>query len=337
MVNANRAFVLKSMKYGFNYPIHLGVTEAGEGEDGRVKSSIGISTLLEESIGDTIRVSLTEDSINELPVAEKIVKHFSIRNNYKKTTSGVLQKIHHKKRETFSIGAIGGDNVPKIICNYKEELISLDESNYDYCYVSEECANSVFIEKKLIYPALLWKKLDSNKKNHTLPLLTRNQYIKGDIINNEKNFLNISINDLDDNILERLANDKTTVIVFDCNNNISRITRDLFKILESKNIKNPVIFKRRYSNINDIELLQIKIAGDLGGLFLDGFGNGLWLDVKTNIPIRKVNEMALSLLQGARVRIDRTEYISCPSCGRTTFNIQDTLQKIKSKTSQVVL
>ncbi len=255
VLQANRLLAARMMAEGMNYPIHLGVTEAGDGEDGRIKSAAGIGTLLEEGIGDTIRVSLTEDPVNEIPFAQKLVSFYQLDGRRKTAVAqtAALHPFQYNKRESLSFDPIGGNNPPVIIG------VDLPENSHGG-----------------LPPSVLVK---SSSETHIL----------------------------DD-------------------------FRNYFRKLEHDGNKSPVILKRSLPDLKGDDLL-IRLSIDFPALLCDGLGDGIWLEPAD--PPEQIHSMLFNILQAAGVRITKTEFISCPSCGRTKFDIQETLQNVRENTGHL--
>lgn len=362
MIQAYRLLVHKMKDKGMNYPLHLGVTEAGEGEDGRIKSAIGIGTLLEEGLGDTIRVSLTEEPEYEIPVAIALAKRYERleRNPMKRQDESVLftnpgfSPFTYSRRVTREVCNFGGSNVPRVIADVsRKEKISpanffavgynysmpLDKWNLtdqacDYVFAGY---NNVSFELPgtlgIIYNHNYWK---NNKKNQerSFPLSEAGNYFSAEK-SPQLNFIKVIPKDLNESFIDKIKEDRTAVLVFETDSKFAMTEfQAMFFELLNKNSDVPVILKRDYRDISDENFLLCS-ATDTGGLFIDGFGDGLWLNTFRPMSGTGVNQTAFGILQATRTRISKTEYISCPSCGRTLFDLQETTQKIRSVTSHL--
>ena len=355
MIQAYRLLVSQMIKEGMNYPLHLGVTEAGDGLDGRIKSAVGIGSLLEDGLGDTIRVSLTEPPENEIPVAKKILNHLKSRKNQHKIPS--IKKYNfnpfsYKKRLTKSVCNIGGDNVPVVLADFslKKKITPLSLFSIGYKYsvsldkwnISDQACDYIFLGNNdinfeipgtlgLIYNYNKWKK---NKKGS--PFLNIEEYMSGSSISAKMNFIYVCFSDLNQKFFSKLKQDKSAILIIDTyNDNALAEQRRVFIELLNNNIINPVIIGRHFSHNFSKEQLQISSSIDVGSLFCDGFGDGLFLSDDTNKNTPFLNQISFGILQAARTRISKTEYISCPSCGRTLFDLQETTEKIRSATSHL--
>ncbi len=412
MVEAYRLLVLRLEQEKLKpYPLHLGVTEAGDGEDGRIKSAIGIGTLLEDGLGDTVRVSLTEDPEFEIPVAQKLVNRY----NKRAENQGFIPEIEnipinpfqYKRRETFSVLNIGGDNVPRVIADFSDKYPynpveiedlkdighfylpatdkwAMNDLGADYIYLGTKIPN--FMLPNGLKGILDWSKWrDYRKAKMIYPLFTAEEYndvnlefnlkFRGNVQHPKLNFVSIKLNDILEessyynikdafmnaletgeigelktnvvnDLYENLKDDDTVVLVIYTENThaLPELRRLCFELLQ-RNIKNPVIIHRKYEDTKDTEQIQIDASVDAGGLFVDGFGDGLMLTVNNfdeygnNINPPKtekmLNSLSFGILQGTRTRMSKTEYISCPSCGRTLFDLQETTAKVRQRTDHL--
>ncbi|HKR03211.1 MAG TPA: (E)-4-hydroxy-3-methylbut-2-enyl-diphosphate synthase [Bacteroidia bacterium] len=422
MVQAYRLLIVKMKEEGMNYPLHLGVTEAGEGEDGRIKSAVGIGSLLEDGIGDTIRVSLTEEPEFEIPVARTLVERYAKRKEHKKIydlgfriyDSG-FSHYEYARRKTKEVVNIGGHNVPRVIADFStEEKISTDTflpAGYNYSKtldkwnLGDQACDFIFLGNNkidfeipgtlgLIYNYATWKTLSN--KTRCYPLFNAKEFFETSNTSNELNFVSVTINDLlSSNLsLKRIRpladkpqtlNLQHVVFVFETNNEHGMAEqRRMFFYLMENDINIPVIIKRNYGSTAlttgsstalttgssttlttlDESTFQLHASTDCGALFLDGFGDGIWLTAplpthgaswlkcppdicpprgEEALPPKKlplinhliINSTAFGILQATRTRISKTEYISCPSCGRTLFDLQETTAKIRSRTDHL--
>ena len=353
MVQAYRLLVAEMIKEKMNYPLHLGVTEAGEGEDGRIKSAVGIGTLLADGIGDTIRVSLTEAPEFEIPVAKKLLTHFAGIKNHKSIkliTKNPLHSFDYQKRKTNSILNIGGSNVPVVMADFslKEKITPASffgvGSNYsiplDKWNITDMAADYVFIgdhELNFELPGTLsvicnFKKWQVTKKGY--PLLTINDYLEEEI-SEKLNIICMCLSEISEELFTKLKTDKTAVLMLNTYNlNGIAEQRKFFVELINNNIKNPVIIKRDYENLSQ-EQVQLSASSDFGSLLLDGLGDGIFIAAKNCGSEQSINSLAFGILQASRTRISKTEYISCPSCGRTLFDLQETTAKIRKETDHL--
>ncbi len=354
MVQAYRMLVYEMIKNEMNYPIHLGVTEAGEGEDGRIKSAVGIGALLADGIGDTIRVSLTEPPENEIPVAKKLLDHFKKIKNHNEideVEKNPLSPFEYKKRKTNTVLNIGGNNPPVVKADFslktKITPASFFALGYNYSvpldkwHISDMAADYVFVGEHdvdfevpgtlgIIYNYKKWKK---HRKGY--PCLTVKEYLSEKTKSNKMNIIYACFSDLSRDLKDKLKLDKTAVILIDThNNNGIAEQRRFFIELINNNIKTPVIIGRSYKNLSE-EQLQISSSADIGTLLLDGLGDGIFIYAPNCSSDQIINNLSFGILQATRTRISKTEYISCPSCGRTLFDLQETTAKIRKVTNHL--
>lgn len=313
MVQTVRLLVDEMEKAGLHFPLHLGVTEAGDGEDGRIKSAVGIGALLADGIGDTIRVSLSEEPEAEIPVAKLLVSYISERTNQQPIVAieNILHsRFEYSRRKTHAIGIIGGDNVPVVVAN--------EDGNYaivpDFIFSGNKLLR-VGGEACSVYSVEEIKVLQQDSSD-----------IK---------FLKISFPELTPQLL-RLLKERDDVVVLLQTNHKNGVgeQRAFFHALLNVDCTVPVILCRKYTE-NDLQHLQIKAAADFGVLFVDGFGDGILLENEGSISAEEINSVAFGILQASRVRVTKTEFISCPSCGRTMFNLQTVVARVKARTSHL--
>lgn len=379
MVQAYR-LLIKTMQdeFGLIYPLHLGVTEAGDGEDGRIKSAIGIGTLLEDGIGDTIRVSLTEDPEFEIPVCRDLVKRYSnIDNSHDGTVpasvNGLAKAFHpfeYKRRKSISVGNIGGQQVPVVVADLSkiENITPSHLQSIGYTYeeatdkwtISDAAADYVYTANQVLTFALpgtlkvivdpdTWKK--TNDRQTYFPLFSTNGFENAVQKSDTLNFVMADCynKNSSENFEGKWVNDESVVLCLSStNSNAMQSVRRAFMELSEKNISNPVILITDSPWQTPDEHL-IHFATETGALLLDGFGDGLCLGYTSEASISSVkttgrtyldvkdsfqftNNTAFSILQATRTRISKTEYISCPSCGRTLFDLQETTARIRAVT-----
>ena len=388
MVQAYRLLV-KTMfdEFAECYPLHLGVTEAGDGEDGRIKSAVGIGTLLEDGLGDTIRVSLTEDPELEIPVCKDLVKRYSSRQSTVDSPQNIpaIDKLfynpfNYQRRESFEVGNIGGKHVPVVVADLsKIEKIShthLQSVGYTYdeatdkWNISDAAADYIFTANQLLSFALpgtlkvivypeTWVRADDKTKY--FPIFQDSGYVESEIKSDQLNFVMIDcFNDGADSFtyLDQLSNDPTIILCLSSTNeNAMQSVRRMYIELMNRGIKNPVI-NITDSNWQTADEHLIHMATETGALFLEGMGDGICLGMAkksydqlvasyqqmnasgrnytNNLTIEQfINNTSFGILQATRTRISKTEYISCPSCGRTLFDLQETTAKIRSRTNHL--
>lgn len=358
MVQAYRLLVHEMMKHGMNYPLHLGVTEAGDGEDGRIKSAVGIGTLLEDGLGDTIRVSLTEEPEAEIPVARMLAERYLQRENHASIDEieVPINPFEHERRHTKTVLNIGGKNVPRVVMDYskKQEItaaslfavgcnysVPLDKWNLtdlacDYIYCGK---NKIDFEIPgtlgLIYDAEFWKDLKDKERHYPLTEAKNLQSFYDEFGKNlPLVFVKANIHDLSETFISLLKEHDHIVLVLTTENThgMAEQRAAFFKLMNAK-CETPVIAWRNYEE-KDEDHFMLYSATDLGALLIDGLGDGIFISAE-NIPMQRVNSTAFGILQATRTRISKTEYISCPSCGRTLFDLQETTAKIRSRTSHL--
>lgn len=350
MVQAYRMLMHHMMKTGRNYPLHLGVTEAGEGEDGRIKSAVGIGALLEDGIGDTIRVSLTEEPEFEIPVAQALADRYKNRKGSEiKTQPYPLNPFSHSRRKTAHIENIGDHGVPRVIhdLSHRQRVTaaalfsfglhysvpldkwSLTDMASDYAYIGK---NSIDFEIPGTF-GILQDFENWEQKDRHFPVLTAVQYAGNSQLNN-LHFVTAKYADLSEVFLEMLRKNEHTVLILHTENEhaMAEIRAAYFAIINAR-INTPVINWFSYSGLDE-STFQLHSAADNGALLLDGLGDGIMITA-TDQPAENLNRTAFGILQATRTRISKTEYISCPSCGRTLFDLQETTAKIRVRTDHL--
>ncbi|NEN24568.1 (E)-4-hydroxy-3-methylbut-2-enyl-diphosphate synthase [Cryomorpha ignava] len=357
MVEAYRLLMVYMMREDMNYPLHLGVTEAGEGEDGRVKSAVGIGTLLEDGIGDTVRVSLTEEPEAEIPVAEMLVKRYAERGDHDPIPEIIHNPINpfeFNRRETDVILNIGKGEVPRIIGDLSErETIkpaSLFAFGYNYSIpldkwnITDQATDFIFVGNNevdfqipgtlgIIANADYWKKDPAKPRYY--PLITKAEFEKEGELSQKLNFIQAEDTEIyNDGFIDKLKQTQHSVLVLSTQNTHAvAALRRVFMELMNAECRIPVMIYRKYNKLNKEEL-QLYSATDFGALLIDGLSDGIWL--KSNVmELKAQNALTFGILQATRTRISKTEYISCPSCGRTLFDLQETTAKIRSRTDHL--
>jgi (E)-4-hydroxy-3-methylbut-2-enyl-diphosphate synthase len=364
MVQAYRLLVQTMNANNMFYPLHLGVTEAGDGDDGRIKSALGIGALLEDGIGDTIRVSLTEDPEFEVPVAQRLANRYSNRAGHSPiqpaskifyTTASRFYKF--EKRKTNEVYNFGAQHVPRVIANFSEKQLEISDLNQvgfsydaltDKWMMSDLGADFVYLGNKslsfmlpmglkAIYDAKKWNLLLD--KTNAFPLLEPSEFLSNPILSSTLNFLLIDCNDLENqDLLAKIKTQKNIVLILQSHNSATMPDlRNAFGILEEQEILCPVVIGLSENHVNTEESLDLTMlfsATDAGSLLTDGFGDGLFF-IKSTQDKKRLNEISFGILQAARARISKTEYISCPSCGRTLFDLQETTAMIRKRTDHL--
>jgi (E)-4-hydroxy-3-methylbut-2-enyl-diphosphate synthase len=380
MVQAYRLLVETMVKEGMNYPLHLGVTEAGDGEDGRIKSAVGIGALLEDGLGDTIRVSLTEDPEFEAPVASALADRYKVRQlsvggsqlsgdgsqlsvgSEGNTLGANHNPYEYQKRQSAELNTfIGGHQVPRVVIdisgkNLKDPAVlgdvgyiysavldkyNMAEQSCDFVYLADQLPSFSFPGNlKQLYNYSTWKTLVNKSNCH--PFYTLDEFISSKDHDAALNLVSISNQDIDSELFKDLPLDATLVFVLETDALCGlQDQRNTFFKLNEMGLDVPVIIKRKYS-LNDKKSVllpqesdfQLYSATDFGGLLLDGFGDGIWAEA-SDIPTKNILSTSFGILQATRSRISKTEYISCPSCGRTLFDLQITTQMIRSRTDHL--
>lgn len=295
MVTTVRRLVRVMAEEGIAYPLHLGVTEAGDAEDGRIKSAVGIGALLADGIGDTLRVSLAEAPENEIPVAKELVDYITDRAGHAAIEAKAYEGFDYEeplRRATVAVGIVGGENVPVVIGGVTDDTdVKADFLASDICL-------------QQIYDAV------------------------------DGAFVGITLNDLTVENIEKIKSLKDVVLVASSEhvNPVGEL-RALVHTLVNNGVAAPVVIRRRY-NEESVETLRLKAAADLGVLLIDGLADGLWLESNVGTAT-EINSIAFGILQATRARISKTEYIACPGCGRTMYDLQGTLARIKAATAHL--
>jgi len=362
MVQAYRLLVQKMIETNRNYPLHLGVTEAGEGEDGRIKSAVGIGTLLEDGLGDTVRVSLTEEPEFEIPVAKSLVGRYRQRQEHRSKNVEEKQDwelpynpYEYERRSSCEVLNIGGKNVPRVLADFsaKEKITpaTLFACGYNYSVqldkwnLTDQAADFVYAGNNkidfelpgtlgVIYNSELWKENANQKQCY--PLFCADEYFSSHKKSDKLNFVAFDLPSLLQSVNFKLLNvDKTVVLVFDTfSENAMSELRSMFVHLLANGVKVPVIIKRNFKDLSEQDF-QLFSSIDIGGLLIDGFGDAVWIKQQNCVSPQLGNSTAFGILQAARTRISKTEYISCPSCGRTLFDLQETTARIRTVTDHL--
>ncbi len=295
MVTTVRRLARVMAEEGISYPLHLGVTEAGDAEDGRIKSAVGIGALLADGVGDTLRVSLAEAPENEIPVAKELVDYIAVRAGHAAIEAKAYEGFDYEeplRRATVAVGIVGGENVPVVIGGVTDDTdVKADFLASDICL-------------QQIYDAV------------------------------DGAFVGITLNDLTVENIEKIKSLKDVVLVASSEhvNPVGEL-RAIVHTLVNNGVAAPVVIRRRY-NEESVETLRLKAAADLGVLLIDGLVDGLWLENSVGTAT-ELNSIAFGILQATRARISKTEYIACPGCGRTMYDLQGTLARIKAATAHL--
>ena len=330
MVQTVRMLVKAMDAENMHFPLHLGVTEAGDGEDGRIKSAVGIGTLLSEGIGDTIRVSLSEDPEFEVPVAKKLVDYITARaemSPIEGCSDDEHEPIEPQRRKSIAIDNIGGNNKPIVITSV---LPSNLRGKYtpDFFYSHEGVIEDE--EYKYIVPA---NKYDGTKANVS-PLFTLQNVNELIACEAPLKWLLVETDSPVEELIFLKEDTATVLVVNSVHGNVSGSQESFIKTLDKAGISSPVVLFNTYED-NDSEWIQVKAGADYGTMLLNGYRDGIWLECPDYNNIDDIVRYEYGILQAARLRTTKTEYISCPSCGRTLFDLQKTVQDIKAATSHL--
>ena len=339
MAQANRLIVHYMLREGMLYPLHLGVTEAGEGEDGRIKSAVGIGSLLADGIGDTVRVSLTEAPEKEIPVATTLVNHFTRLKNHspiQKIQQIPVNPFEYSKRETKPVKNIGGSNAPVVIADISDSIQGSSSTNQinwqgkepDFFFSEDVPGQSFDSTIPFILPYDKW--LEANLSSVSYPVFSSvKNFLKAQNKSETLNFIKIQSDKLD--FIDQLTNIKNAVLILSATNEnfVASQRRFLFELINNQ-VKTPVILHQSYCEDN-LENLQIKTSADLGPIFVDGLGEGMFIQNTGAITEPELTNLALGILQASRIRIFKTEFISCPGCGRTQFNLEKAVKKVRER------
>lgn len=367
MVQAYRLLVQKLNEEGLKpYPLHLGVTEAGEGEDGRIKSAVGIGTLLEDGLGDTIRVSLTEEPEFEVPVAKALAERYDSRPDHKfikPVEDYPINPYQYFRRKTIEVANFGGNNVPRVLIDFRKlheiqmkdlkgvghfylpepDKWKMNDLGCDYIYSGENEISFMLpngVKEILDYET--WNKCSD--QNNKFPLLNHEQYLKSQALHHQLNFVRINYKALEEDFYKKVRTDDTVVLIIDTNNEhaMPALRRIFFYLIENK-VNNPVVILGKYPELSE-DKFQLYASTDCGGLLIDGLGDGILLSTElietSDKPsllnlLKLYNNTSFGILQAARTRMSKTEYISCPSCGRTLFDLQETTAMIRKRTDHL--
>ncbi len=400
MVQAYRLLITHMQdEFGECYPLHLGVTEAGDGEDGRIKSAIGIGSLLEDGIGDTIRVSLTEDPEFEIPVCRDLVERYAVGSeqlavgseqladgSIQKTASSLENEVgncqlpianlfyspfEYKRRTTNALNNIGGKNLPIVMADFMlaKTIAAVDLQTIGYRYdavtdkwnIADAAADYIYTADKLIDFALpgtlnficnykVWQNATTDERK-CFPLFTPYEFLAAEKVHAQLNFISVCVDEENGALIKKLAETNNVVLcIYSSHKNAMQQMRMFINDLENKQIHCPIVIAVE-SMKNTIDAQLIDFSATAGGLLLDGMGDGIWL---INDPSKIINDKvsgrtylaatnnhqflnntSFSILQAVRTRISKTEYISCPSCGRTLFDLQETTSKIRNVTNHL--
>ena len=340
MVRTVRLLVDEMDRNDMHYPLHLGVTEAGEGEDGRIKSAVGIGALLADGIGDTIRVSLSEEPEAEIPVARHLVDYITKREGHlmvPATASPDFDWLRPERRKTRAAGGIGGSNVPVVIASLPNGQASADvdfsaDTTPDYIY----CGSSLPANRKEGQKYIVDFNAYTGAKD-TYPIFPYNATPFISSVKADVKFLVLQLGAPSEEYLACLkAHPEVVVIAVSNQQNKLGEQRALTHELWTNGLFNPVVFAQMYRHSAQEKAdFQLEAAADMGALMIDGLCDGIWLMNDGDINVRDIADTSFAILQAARLRTSKTEYISCPGCGRTLYDLRSTIAKIKAATAHM--
>ena len=340
MVRTVRLLVDEMDRNDMHYPLHLGVTEAGEGEDGRIKSAVGIGALLADGIGDTIRVSLSEEPEAEIPVARHLVDYITKREGHlmvPATASPDFNRLRPERRKTRAAGGIGGSNVPVVIASLPNGQTAIDaefgtDTTPDYIY----CGSSLPANRKEGQKYIVDFNAYTGAKD-TYPIFPYNATPFISSVKADVKFLVLQLGAPSEEYLACLkAHPEVVVIAVSNQQNKLGEQRALTHELWTNGLFNPVVFAQMYRHsAQEKPDFQLEAAADMGALMIDGLCDGIWLMNDGDITVRDIADTSFAILQAARLRTSKTEYISCPGCGRTLYDLRSTIAKIKAATAHM--
>ena len=343
MVRSVRLLVSEMESEGMNYPLHLGVTEAGEGEDGRIKSAVGIGALLADGLGDTVRVSLSEEPEAEIPVARHLVDYVTARAGHTPipgTEAPGFDWLRPERRKTVAAAGIGGSNVPVVIASMLEGddpsvLSAGTDIMPDFVYTGQHVPEKRLPGQRYIVDFGVYAQLAD--KSGVYPIFPYNAVPFISSVEAEAKFLVLPYGADSDEYLACLKA-HSEVVVVSMSNHKNRLgeQRALVHELMSAGVANPVVFCQAYRHTQEEKAdFQIESAADMGALMFDGLTDGLWLMNDGTLAAGDITATAFGILQAARLRTSKTEYISCPGCGRTLYDLRSTIARIKEATKDM--
>lgn len=338
MVRSVRLLVDTMDKEDMHYPLHLGVTEAGEGEDGRIKSAVGIGALLADGIGDTIRVSLTEEPEAEIPVARHLVDYIDRKASHQLIPAETYEGfdwLRPERRTTKPVDNIGGGNVPVVMVSENADNAARDEdaSKADYIYVGSNLPKERKEGKRYVVDYQLYVQADDKSQLYPIFPVTAMPFVS--MVQAKLKFLVLQFGTPADEYLACLKTHPEIVVVC-VSNHQNRLgsQRALVHEMMIAGVENPVVFAQMY-RLNDAEEFQLEAAADMGALMIDGLCDGIWLMNDGDIAPSTIEGTAFGILQAGRLRTSKTEYISCPGCGRTLYDLRDTIKRIHEATKDM--
>ena len=333
MVRSVRMLNEQMQSEGMEYPLHLGVTEAGEGEDGRIKSAVGIGALLADGIGDTIRVSLSEEPEMEIPVARQLVDHITKREGHPHihaTAFAGFDFLKPERRKTVAVGGIGGDNVPVVVAAGNSAADFNSDTCPDFIYTKQlpdDNSGQKYIVDFNIYDG----------RENTYPIFPQHAMPWIASVEAGIKFLTLQYGDNPEEYIACLKHHPEVVVVcMSQHQNATGHQRALLHQMMAAGVENPVVMWTGNSHSSQEKSdMQIETAADMGPLMIDGLTDGLWITNNGDIDTHDIADTAFAILQAARLRTSKTEYISCPGCGRTLYDLQKTIAQIKQATSHL--
>lgn len=338
MVRSVRLLVDTMDKEDMHYPLHLGVTEAGEGEDGRIKSAVGIGALLADGIGDTIRVSLTEEPEAEIPVARHLVDYIDRKAGHQLIPAETYEGfdwLRPERRTTKPVDNIGGGNVPVVMVSENADNAARDEdaSKANYIYVGSNLPKERKEGKRYVVDYQLYVQADDKSQLYPIFPVTAMPFVS--MVQAKLKFLVLQFGTPADEYLACLKTHPEIVVVC-VSNHQNRLgsQRALVHEMMIAGVENPVVFAQMY-RLNDAEEFQLEAAADMGALMIDGLCDGIWLMNDGDIAPSTIEGTAFGILQAGRLRTSKTEYISCPGCGRTLYDLRDTIKRIHEATKDM--
>ena len=328
MVEAVRRLVDAMDREDMHFPLHLGVTEAGFGEDGRIKSAVGIGALMAEGLGDTIRVSLSEEPELEVPVARKLVDYIGQRAGHAPIEGNYCpgyDPLCPVRRVTVAVDdRIGGNHQPVVIASYRPDELEGDSLQPDFYYSADGLIDGMH---QFLVPLASWR-----GERNVFPLLTLGEWERCGAA--PLRFLQVPATTSPERLEFLRGRTDTVLIITPAGNNIPAEQQALIHALDTAGINCPVIVRNTYTDSSN-EWLQVKAGVDLGAVLLNGRADGIWLEAPNSYSCTEVVRYAFAILQAARLRISKTEFISCPGCGRTMFDLQSTVQRVQQATSHL--
>ena len=339
MVRSMRLLVSEMDKEDMHYPLHLGVTEAGEGEDGRIKSAVGIGALLADGIGDTIRVSLSEEPEAEIPVARHLVDYVSRRAGHMMIPGEASPKfdwLRPERRATDAVENIGGTNAPvAVISDFSGDGNAVEynpDLTPDYIYVGENLPENRPANQKYIVDFTVW-----DGTPNTYPVFPYNAipFMSGYPLIPKFLVMQYGV-DAEEYVTCLMNHPEVVVVCVSHHQNRLGEQRALVHEMMRAGLRNPVVFCQAYRHSQEQKSdFQLEAAADMGALMFDGFTDGIWLMNDGDLAIKDIAETSFGILQAARLRTTKTEYISCPGCGRTLYDLRSTIARIKAATAHL--